>query len=195
MKTESTDFNFGSNDYEGNIRDCYQRATDADLVAGRAWYTLAYRTALNLTPHDVRIGAGVIAAFSPQMSWKKNVELAATCLRTGKFVGHYGANNRKAEKIAKGADPLSVLGGDKVRAFYECIVNAGQTDAICIDRHAIAIALGRNATDKERQGLKGKRYKTYADAYRNVAAKVGLLPSELQAVTWVTWRREKGIVD
>lgn len=194
---QNTNFNFGSNDYRGNIRVVYNRATDADMVAGRAWYTLAYRTAQNIVGKDGdhKVGAGIIAAFSPQMAWKKNIELAAKCLRTNRFTGHYGANNRKARKIANGIDPLKVLGGDKTLAFYECIATAGQTDAVCIDRHAASVCLGRNVTDQERHNIRRKHYAAYANAYKDVAREVGLLASEVQAITWVTWRREKGIID
>jgi hypothetical protein len=192
----STEFSFGANNsYEQNIRMVYGRATDSDIIAGRAWYTLAHRTAGNLTPKDLHIAAGIIAAFSPQMAWKKNVELAATCIRRNRFTGHYGANNRKARRIANGIEPLKVLGGEKTRAFYQCIESAGNCDAVCVDRHAIAVCLGRNAEESERKNVQRKKYAAYANAYRNVASEIGILPSELQAVCWVCWRREEGITD
>lgn len=198
---KDTDFSFGENvrtdadRYQENIYACYQRATDADIASGATWYSRACDIAAEIGSGRVSMAAGVIAAFSPQMSWKKNVEMAATCIRTNRFTGHYGANNRKARKIYKGQEPLSVLGGQKTRAFYLGIVTRGATDAVCIDRHAGAIALGRELTEKERKSINGKRYERYAAAYVAVAKRVGLRATELQAVTWVTWRREKGIVD
>lgn len=186
--------------YESNIYATYQRATDADIATGLAWYPTAFEIATRIAK-TIEIGAGVIAAFSPQIAWRLNVELAAECIRKRKFRGHYSANNRKARRIFEGADPRKVLGGNKTKAFYECILSAGETDAVCIDRHAIAVCLGRDATELERHklskesGKQKRKYESFVSAYRTVSKRVGLSPSALQAIVWVTWRREKGITD
>lgn len=186
---------YPTSEYERNISTVYARSTDADITAGRAWYQNAHDTARTIAG-NVETGAGILAAFSPMMEWKRNVELATSAIERNRFTGHiFSANNRKARKIWDGAHPLDVLGGQKVRAFYSNILHAGRTDDVCVDRHAWDVALGKVQTDEERDKnrLPPKRYRTVAQAYRNVARKNGLTGSEMQAIVWVTWRREKGI--
>jgi hypothetical protein len=75
----------------------------------------------------------------------------------------------------------------KTGNFYRCIVDPTDAEAVCIDRHAHDIAVGRPYGDADR-GLSAKgRYAVLSLAYRNAAAKLGVLPSVLQATTWVVW--------
>lgn len=180
-----------------NILAVYSRATDADIIAGRLWYRSAREIAQRMIPDDYCKAAGIIAAFSPQMSWKENISLAAECIRRKRFRGHTGDNVRKAKRIWRGEDPAAVLGGHKVRAFYQCIITGGETQEVCIDRHALAISLGRVATDDELRKFFGRITwkRELVKAYQTAAEHAGILPSELQAITWVAWRREKGITD
>lgn len=186
--------------YAVNVRDVLARANESDYCDGLAWYTRARELAAKVAHGDVSKGAGVIAALSPQMPWNRNIELAEKCCKRKRFAGMGQTHNnaRKARQIWQGKAPLSVLGGNKTRAFYECIVSAGQTEQVCIDRHAIAVCLGRDATQRERSIFRntGKHrtlYYNYAEAYRIVARENGMKPSTVQAITWLVWRREKGV--
>jgi hypothetical protein len=77
--------------------------------------------------------------------------------------------------------------GLKTGNFYRSIMDPSDPEAVTIDRHAHDIALGRPYGDADRGlGAKG-RYAVLSLAYRNAAAKLGILPSELQATTWVVW--------
>lgn len=182
--------------YVENILSVYRKASDADCITGRLWYRSARELAAQVGKGDVDKGAGIIAALSPMVTWKESVRLASNGVRTGKFTGHFGANCRKALRIFHGELPVNVLGGCKVRAFYFCIASGGECDHVCVDRHAAVIASGRELSDAERKStLRGRRYDEFATAYREAASYVGLKPSELQAITWVTWRRLKGITD
>jgi hypothetical protein len=106
-------------------------------------------------------------------------------------VGAFNDALRKADAIAAGADPLDVLGGRKVRSFYRNIV--GHTGHVTVDRHAVAIVAGRPLTDREGKVLERIGPYTYvAGAYRAAARRLGVAPTELQAVTWLVWRRLKG---
>lgn len=89
-----------------------------------------------------------------------------------------------------------MLNGQKTISFYECIMGE---DACCIDGHARNIAyLERvNLTDNK-SGIGKKEYAMLQDAYRMAAKKLRyqnkrLKAYELQAVTWVAWRRIHGI--
>lgn len=178
-----------------NILAELSRATLADASDGTDWYPQALAVAAELTPTAPEAGAGIIAALSPQCSWGENVKRARHTLAQGTADGvTFGNATRKADAILAGADPLDVLGGPKVRAFYACIL--GSDTAVCVDRHALAVARGYVAKDTRRDAktleLVGA-YDRIADAYRHAGHLVGALPSAVQAVTWTSWRRRKGL--
>lgn len=182
--------------YKRNILKTWRRVTHEDVQEGTQWYPTAHEIARSIGNGDVKKGAGIIAAFSPMVRWSLNVEMARNAVESGAFVGHFKANNAKALRIWQGEEPLKVLGGNKVRAFYQNIVSAGEWDAPVIDRHSIAVALNTFPNDRQRSlYARGKWYEQFAQAYKEVAAKLGIPVSQLQAITWCRWRREKGMQD
>ena len=106
------------------------------------------------------------------------------------------------------------MGGEhKVRNFYNNLVDPdGEDGDVTIDSHALAASWMRYlalpaklhglglgpAKGKQPKGWKGAiantgagtsgTYAIYADAYRELAEEVGMLPDELQAVVWVVKR-------
>lgn len=178
-------------------------ATDEELSHGMAWYRLAYAHAARLSPDSPSVGAGVLAALSPQMGWGRNVEIAEEVFRRGTALGVKGQTSRnlqKADYILSGTyAPLEILGGNKVRAFYRAIM--GDATAVVIDRHAFAVAIGREADDSDRAVLSrvgvydqfAHAYVTAAESFaRQTHGALTLTPAQVQAVTWVTWRRQHG---
>lgn len=181
-----------------HVLDALETATPAEHAAGRDWYADAQRTAARIGP-DIVTGAGVLAALSPQTSWPRNIELAERAFREDGATGQTSDNVSKANRILYGhASPLDVLGGNKVRAFYRAILDPSDPDPVVIDRHAFDVAIGM-VTDNATRGILSRVgvYELYAAAYREAAhiAGDGLIPSQVQAITWVAWRRLKGIVD
>lgn len=176
--------------YIRNIISVYERATEDQRARGMAWYPTAHQLADFLSEGDVVRGAGVIAALSANKAWDINQRLAADALN-GNAHGHTGTNLAKVARIMAGEAPETVLPmGAKTGNFYRCIVDPTDAEAVCIDRHAHDVAVGRRYGDAER-GLSSKgRYAVLSLAYRNAAAKLGILPSELQAITWVVWTEE-----
>lgn len=188
-------------------------AARVELVARRAlddaarardgldWYENARRFCAGIgRPYGLSVEstAGALAALSPQVSWDVQTAWAPAILDAWKQGAPilpgpgYGRNRAKAARILDGAPPLDVLGGPKVRAFYRSIVSAGATDAVCIDRHAWAIAGGGPALK-----LTDKRYREAARAYVDAAAALraafpelapSLTAARVQALTWVWWR-------
>jgi hypothetical protein len=182
--------------YKRNILKTWRQVSHEDMREGVNWYPAAHEIARDIGKGDVAKGAGIIAAFSPMIRWDLNVEMARNAVASGQFIGHFKANNEKAFAIWNGAEPLSVLGGNKVRAFYQQIVSAGEYTEPVIDRHSIAVALNRILSDEERKVYaRGKRYEAIANAYKEVAGGLGVAVSVLQATTWVNWRRRKGMTD
>ena len=105
-----------------------------------------------------------------------------------------------AIRIARGEAPDDVLGGHKVRSFYNNIL-LGSTGDVTIDTHAISAAMGEKVTSQDARmtimdapalaeyGTEGA-YPIIADAYRTVAAENGLSPEQAQAIIWLQWRIE-----
>ena len=127
------------------------------------------------------------------VKWDRNLAMAQFVYENGHANGlGLGGNCRKAELIFAGNDPLDVLGGDKVRSFYMTIVDPINAELVVVDRHAYDIAFGNVYSDAERKI--GKRmYRELSKAYRDAATIANVLPSQMQAVTWVTHRAGKGI--
>ena len=87
-------------------------------------------------------------------------------------------------------DPLDILGGRKVRAFYSAILTSGLTDQVVIDRHAYDLA---EDTRGSHLSLTDKRSRVTAENYRNAAKRLQrsgtmITACQLQATTWLTWR-------
>jgi hypothetical protein len=173
--------------YVRNIIRTYERATEEQKTRGHNWYPTAHELADFLSEGNVRAGAGVIAALSANKAWDINQKLARRAF-AGDVAGHTRDNLAKVAKIMAGADPADVLPMDmKTGNFYRCILDPTDTEAVTIDRHAHDVAVGAPWGERDR-GLSSKgRYAVLSLAYRNAAAKLGILPSELQATTWVVW--------
>jgi hypothetical protein len=170
-----------------NICSVYRRATDAHIEAGTAWYQEAHNLALALTPHDVTIGAGVIAVLSPKTLWERNQELAIRAFHDGISTGGLGPNCAKANRIMAGEPAELVIGGPKVTSFYRTIVDPnGDHDAV-IDRHAYDIAMGKRMPEKDRK-INRTTYREMVAAYAQAAFAFDTTPTILQAATWVAWR-------
>lgn len=189
-----------------NILAVYNGASDDNLRWGLAWYPTAHRTALAMgggRAWNLNRNAGIIAALSPMNGWTNNVRKARQVVSMrgnitvvkGQPNGiGLGANVLKAIAIYKGADPLDILNGDKVTAFYRTIVDpTGDIDPV-IDRHAFDIAVGEPTNDKRRGILSRKGvYHEFAQAYREAAKIAGIGAPQMQAITWVQWRESLGI--
>lgn len=171
-----------------NILNVLNQASDAEYIAGTYWYREANELALDLAgTGGVKMAAGVIAALSPRMPWGRNKELAVRAFADGHASGTLGNSVRAADRILAGEDPLDVLKGDKVRSFYLNIM--GDTDAVTVDRHALEVYLGKRFADKDRPSIGKRLYREASDAYREAADIAGDTPRDVQAITWLVWRR------
>lgn len=154
-------------------------------------------------PHLIARNAGIVAALSPMNAWGNNKRKAEELISLrGRIVVEkgkpngigLGANVEKAIAIYNGADPLDVLGGDKVRAFYQTILDPLADIDPVIDRHAFDIAVGER-TDEKRRGILSRKgvYAEFAHAYREAAKIAGIGSAQMQAVTWIAWRNMHNI--
>jgi hypothetical protein len=178
---------------ERNIEKVLNKASKTtSYQEGLTWYSDA-ATQAECLPVSFSQACGIIAALSPQVSWDRNVGLAQCLTWTGTAPCLSKSVDKAKELRDTNKHPLAVLGGKKVRAFYKGIVTRGKTFAVCLDRHAFAIAAGKNLTEKELAQCFSKVgvYEQIEQAYRNVAFKYKLWPAQVQAITWVQWRKDK----
>jgi len=192
-----------------------QLASQADILSGLDWYKRAHKLGVRLIhAYDgLTLGqaVGVIAALSPNNKWTRNCIDAEAMIKAW----HYGAdpisvkvctfnpNKAKAAAIlAITAEDLEtdtiaeILKGRKVVAFYRSIM--GDPDAVCVDGHAYAVWIGERIPTTQTPSIGVKLYADIARAYQLVAKRsyelcgTTLTPTQVQAVTWVTYRRLLG---
>jgi len=192
-----------TNDVKGSFRNILslELSNEAEDVGAR-WYPEAHEIALGLGKlagykgdvGRVTVGAGILAALSPQTEWGDNIHLAHLLIGTGHASGQTGVNNEKALKILHGEDPLTVLKGRKVVPFYKAIVNPEGDNPTVVDRHASAVYMGRPLQERELNQLQSAViYKRISGAYARAAKMKGVHPNVLQAQTWLQWRINRGV--
>jgi hypothetical protein len=176
-----------------NILSVLHGATKEDMAFGARWYDDANTLCRSLaSEHGRTLEAviGAVAALSPRTHWGRNVMLATACARDGEITsGTMSANMNAANKIMSGMEPLEVLKGIKVRAFYWAILNPSDQNIVVGDAHAISVAAGRTLSPQEQSVLKTVGvYDTIANLYREVAESKRITPAQVQSITWVAWR-------
>lgn len=171
-----------------NILSVLSLASPEIVQEGIEWYLNANRFALSLDS-DIARSAAIIAVLSPNTSWNANKTLALKAYANGNGIGTGWPDKvNKVDRLFAGENPFTVVGGPKVTAFFNRILNPEcPTTAPVIDRHAQDIADGIKPT--KRNAPKGKRYNEYADAYLMAARLSGYTSHGLQAITWTQWRK------
>ena len=188
-----------------HIQAVLDLATAADVVQGKGWYETAFQVAVALDA-SYNVGtlkaAGVLAALSPRNKWERNVidaeKIIAAYVAAGSEgaeeikVCTFGKNKAKAIRILElgaGSAALeieAILSGPKLCEFFHCIV--GHYD-VCIDGHAYAIWFGERVTLANVPSIGVKLRRAIKADYIAVAEANNLQPFEVQAITWVAWRR------
>ena len=166
----------------GNFLAFYEKATPLQIAQGAAWYDEAAQAIRELARWhgcSIETAAGVVAALSQRQTWERNLQLAEDTL-SGLRPATLQAVANKAEAIRDGAEPLDILKGDKIRAFYGAL--RGDEEAVVIDTWM------RKAYGHPRESMTPKQYAVIAGALREDAAAVGMSPAKFQAAVWVTIR-------
>jgi len=185
-----------------NIAAKFEAATPEDRESGKLWYPTAREHAVIIGGGDAEKGAGILAALSPRTDWDANLQGAYHIAHTGtawlaehdtlKGAGQTSDNNAKALRILNGEHPLKVLGGHKVRSFYNNILNPDDPSHITIDKHAhdIAVGIPQGTRGSGSLGLGAAgRYQHFVHAYRIASGELGVeVPNITQATTWVAHR-------
>lgn len=179
----------------GNILSLLERADGLDRQAGLTWYQQAHdwcRTWASEMLMPLETVAGVLAVLSPRNKWERNLADTLTVLRAHKVgihpayikVATYGTNKAKAFQIAAGK--LDALSGVKVTSFWDNILRPESSKAVTVDVWAARIAAGDL---RDNPGtISPKRYNEIAEGYLEAAEFTGLMPHQVQAVTWMAAR-------
>lgn len=183
-----------------NIITVFKEATHSDITNGMSWYQEAYKfikyvsSTYNLS---VDVVAGVTSALSPQCFWEKNMRYTIEAIEQFQLsgnvqnVGMYSNNCRKAARILENnsaGDEFDTKYALKTKAFYQALRTVHNTNAVVIDSHAAAIALGMvhvTGTIK----VSPSSYPIISAAYTQAAMRLSILPRDLQAICWVTRKR------
>jgi hypothetical protein len=184
-----------------NILEVYHNAPVDLKESGALWYAQAHHwceVRAQLYGLSVETVAAVVSALSPRNKWERNLKdadqvlYAAANQKTPAWpkCATFSQNVVKAYFIAVDQAPERALTSPKTRAFVKCIVDPHHESAVVVDVWAKRVADGN--PNAPAVGLNEHMYKLYADAYRQAAKKVGALPLEVQAATWVMFRYQVG---
>lgn len=200
--------------HTANIARLLAQAEPSDISYGRHWYRQAFRDCQAIATRCGLPGfvvAGVVAALSPRCKWSRNLtDAESLCLayvgRSDTSVGSlkvctFGTMKAKAVAILSLPAPTiesvsAILNGQKIKAFYLCILGH---DSVCVDGHAYAVWMGKRIPVTETPNISASLYEIISRAYRLVAKRsesicgVQLSAAQVQAITWVTYRRIHGI--
>lgn len=172
------------------IKAVYLSGNKTQIEQGNAWYRVAHDLAEQVGHGNVRLGAGIIAAFSAQKRWGDNLDLAFEA-SNGNVRGHTSVTLAKVQAMLDGASPESVLPMDlKTGMFYRCIIDPSDPDPVVIDRWAYRTATGEydaaTGWKGNNPGLSNKnRYAAIALAYRMAAVELNDIAQRVQARCWV----------
>ena len=189
----------------------YFSSSKVDRVKGKSWYSNAYSIACTLAKkYDTTSNtvSAVISALSPSNKWNRNVEDAEMMLRANAYdldlteckPSTYGNQKLKAIAIIEGSvsddETLKgILNGQKTKSFYANISTNGKTDDCTIDGHSYNVWNGTVTNLNDVPGMTPKTYRMIQDDYRTAAKIISeiegetLTASEIQAITWVAYRR------
>ena len=177
-----------------NIARVARRATQAHWLNGARWYKEANIFCATLAVHErlpLESVAGCLAALSPQCAWSENLLGTISMVRTrrvSKSASIYPLNVCKAFSIVhEQVRPETLLGGNKVKAFYANILNPRYSKAVTVDTHAARAAFGKHVLTQLEVSFvfREKGNRIIQQAYKNVARRYRVLPMKLQATVWL----------
>src|SRR6478609_970868 len=192
---------------KNSIGRFYALATPEEIEEGLQWYKEAHFYTLNMASIYSRTQeqvTGVLAAFSPQTDWLINKDFTERYLSNPKARISSRDKHIKADNILKLNcskaihDALAFRDkAFKTKAFYMNILYPTKETTVTIDRHAIACCIQHPTNTHALSDAFGKltkaQYEFFVEAYKQVAYQKGLLPHQLQAITWTVYRRVRSL--
>lgn len=189
---------------ERNIRKVLDRADEIDINEGRVAY-YRYREVCarvaNQYGYPLEKVIACFAALSPNLDYRGNLRSLLSVIdghasgRPASSITTAGYNHCRDRAYSYLSDVsfLDTVKGPKIRSFYHNILNPLDASYVTIDGHAVNITKGKVMPLKS-VAAKSFNYELIATAYKAVAHRTGLVPNQLQAITWFTWKRINNIV-
>lgn len=189
---------------EGRVVASFDRATEAQKEHGLEWYDQAHDIANEMHRSykdklkSVAHAAGLIAALSPNESWPANLDNAWMFLErdTSRSLPR---SIDDARLIVAGFDPYVVLFRNgvnfKVQNFYQNIARPDFIGPVTIDRHATGLVFDDPKIVKRKTHPSIREYEYYCRVFSHAATDFGMMPHQMQAITWLEWKREFPVVE
>ena len=189
-----------------NIVSVLRDSDETQHAEGLLWYPNAQKAAHDIAvKYDIAVYlvVAVIAALSPNNKWTRNLVNADALI--GAFIRGDGIDSVKVSTYHKmkakawgilAARPdydgaKAMLKGQKITSFFCDIM--GEFN-VTIDGHARNIAYNeRVGLTDDRTNIGVREYRALQAAYEEAARRVGLMPYQLQAITWRVCRDRHGI--
>lgn len=184
-----------------NILKVFEQATQQEIAHGLNWYPDAKSQSRDIADNaelPLHIAVGVIAALSPTNDWNQNIKdgklFCDTFVNGGYYEDVKASTYKKMwekawtilESVGDYEEVASILNGPKITDFYRCIMG----ENVCvIDGHAWCIAFADRRVLQEVPNIGKKLRKELQEAYKIAGEKMGMTAYEMQAITWVTWKR------
>ena len=187
-----------------NILRFYDLANKDHIDSGMNWYTNANYFAYILSQ---RYGykhyqvIGVISALSPQTNWQANQRIAELFLQGDRENLHNRAQIYKAELCldAKEDEIFGILtkDGKKTSYFYNNILDPTKNVGVCVDRHSIGTCTQETTKTKAISNNDSQmtiaQYRFFMSCFEIASNKKGILPQQMQAITWNSYRNMRGL--
>ena len=184
-----------------NITKCLLKASpdnyEQGLNAYQGYHDTLRETALKAGFQFEKVVAA-FSALSPGNKLELNFKDLDTLINAVKTLKEasslrlhcYSACTQRAYEYLTGWEDFKrTRWNSKTFNFYNNILNPELADYVTIDRHAIEVWYGKEVDENiRRKHFNTKQYELIADDYKTVAKKTGLLPQQVQAITWHSWR-------
>jgi len=172
-----------------NIIAIYKLANPSEVKHGLTWYINANADCKRIAT-QLELPINIVNAEDLCKAFLNGQDMDSIKVST------YHKMKQKAwhilETMPNYEETITILNGKKIISFYRNI--SGDETDITIDGHA------RNIYYNDRQGLttpntsiRKLEYLDIQKAYLRASKKLGIKAYELQAITWVAWRRIHGI--
>jgi hypothetical protein len=185
---------------KSNMEDVLIQTDLATRKEAKEWFPKANQFAQTLgKQYNVNpiIVSGLISCLSPQKNWFHNMVLTEDFLKSrGETCRHTGQQVEKAKAIYFIRDCYDtnimtltegILNGQKTVNFFMNITKPENPEYVTLDSHMCQLMSG----DFTYKTATNKQYLFLKQVLQEYATENKMLPSEMQSLLWLTWRKIK----